>query len=263
MICCGKNHLLRHKNTRRFPPERPPDPESTSPDAVAALGASKSDQPGRQVFAEINYQEQVSQPPLRATLIGSNRCEAEGLSARGYAPVLKLCRNLVAAGFNPARQLEAWRGNTLCLRVRSIGEGARLTIADDRHGTPRLRRLQERPQGYAAGSPVAQIADGRGVTTPATAAGHRGDRAMSKGGIARRTPHPAGAQADDGAGLQSSGSICGDGAVPWPRRRLRHNGWPPTGTDIANVQGSGETLIGATTEIASAPAVGVIDRKTV
>ena len=53
------------------------------------------------------------------------------------------------------------------LRVRSIGEGARLTVADDRHGTPRLRRRQERPQGYVAGSPVAQNANGREVATPA------------------------------------------------------------------------------------------------
>ena len=109
----------------------------------------------------------ASQASIRATLIGSNRCEAEGLSARGYAPVLELCRELVAAGFNPACSLEAWRGGTLCLRVRSIGEGARLTVADDGHGTPRLRRRQKRPLGHVAGSPVAQIADERaGVPTP-------------------------------------------------------------------------------------------------
>jgi hypothetical protein len=149
MICCGKNHLLRHKNTRRFPPERPPDPERRSPGAVAALGASKNDRLGRQVVGEINRQKQLSQASIRATLMGSDRCEAAGISVRGYAPVLQICRELIAAGFNPAAPLEAWRGQTLCLRVRSIGEAAQLTVADDRHGTPRLRRLQERPQGYA------------------------------------------------------------------------------------------------------------------
>ena len=41
----------------------------------------------------------ASQASIRATLIGSNRCEAEGISARGYAPVLDLCRELVAAGY--------------------------------------------------------------------------------------------------------------------------------------------------------------------
>jgi hypothetical protein len=125
-----------------------------SPGAVAAQGALETDRLGRQIVSEINRQA-----PIRATLIGSDRCEANGLSARGYLPVLELCRGLVAAGYNPALPLEAWRGNILCLRVRSIGEGARLTVADDRHGTPRLRSRQEGPQGYVTGSPVAPIAD--------------------------------------------------------------------------------------------------------
>jgi hypothetical protein len=136
-----------------------------SPGAVAALGASVSDQLGRQVIAEANRQERFTQAPIRATLVGSNRCAAEGLSARGYAPVLELCRKLVAAGFNTACPLEAWRGELLCLRVRSIGEGARLTIEDDGHGTPHLRRWRKRSQRHGAGSPVAQTADGRGVAT--------------------------------------------------------------------------------------------------
>ena len=130
--------------------------ETRSPGAGQAHGASASDHRGRQVIAENNRQQIFVQAPIRAALIGSDRCEAAGLSTRGYAPVFQLCRELVAAGFNPACSLEAWRGETLCLRVRSIGEGSRLTVADDRHGTPRLRRRQERPRGYAAGSPVRQ-----------------------------------------------------------------------------------------------------------
>jgi hypothetical protein len=66
---------------------------------------------------------------IRAQLIGSNRCTALGVEAKGSAPVLDLCRKLLAAGHNPARVLEAYRSGTLCLRVRSIGEGARLRIA--------------------------------------------------------------------------------------------------------------------------------------
>jgi hypothetical protein len=138
-----------------------------SPGAVAALGASVADQLGRQVIQENKRQQQFAQPPIRATLVGSDRCEAEGISARGYSSVLDLCRELVAAGLHPASPLEAWRREILCLRVRSIGEGARLTVADDRHGTPRLRRWRKRPQGYGAGSPVAQNANGREVATPA------------------------------------------------------------------------------------------------
>jgi hypothetical protein len=133
-----------------------------SPERGHGAGASVDDQLGRQVIPENKRQQQFAQAPIRAELIGLSRCEAEGLSARGYALVLELCRELVAAGFSPACPLEAWRGETLCLRVRSIGEGARLTIADDWHGTPRLRRHQDRPPGYVAGPPVAPIADGRG-----------------------------------------------------------------------------------------------------
>jgi hypothetical protein len=132
--------------------------ETNSPGAVAALGASKNDPLGGKVFSETNRQKR---------LLGSSGCEAGGLIARAYAPVLDLCRELVAAGYDPASPLEAWRGNTLCLRIRSIGDGARLTVADDRHGTPRLRRRQGRPQGYVGASPVAQIAKGRDIASPA------------------------------------------------------------------------------------------------
>jgi hypothetical protein len=137
-----------------------------SPGAVAALGASVSDQLERQVIPETTRQQRSPQASIRATLIGSNRCEAEGLSARGYVPVLDLCRVLVAAGYNPACPLEAWRGQTLCLRIRSIGEGALLTVEDDSRGTPHLRRWRDRSKRYGAGSPVAQTGDGRGVPTP-------------------------------------------------------------------------------------------------
>jgi hypothetical protein len=39
-----------------------------------------------------------------------------------------LCRQLIAAGLDPDRALEVYRGATLALTVRSIGEGARLEI---------------------------------------------------------------------------------------------------------------------------------------
>jgi hypothetical protein len=137
-----------------------------SPGALAAHGASEIDGLGRHVVSRTNRQLQLPQAPIRATLIGSNRCKVDGIEVRGYAPALELCRKLIAAGFNPASPLEAWRGDTLCLCVRSIGEGARLAVADDRHGTPRLRCRKERPQRYVAGSPIAQTHDGRRITAP-------------------------------------------------------------------------------------------------
>jgi hypothetical protein len=132
---------------------------ATGADSVAAQPTQLDQLNGLQVRLPPCCQQQLPQVPIHATLVGSDCCEAEGISGRGYAPAFELCRKLVAAGFDPVSPLEAWRGETLSLRIRSIGEGARLTVADDRHGTPRLRRRQERPEGYVAGSPVAQIAD--------------------------------------------------------------------------------------------------------
>jgi hypothetical protein len=65
---------------------------------------------------------------IRAELIGSDTCTACGHTAHGAAPVLALCRLLVDAGINPAQPLDAYRGDTLCLHVRSIGEAAKLEI---------------------------------------------------------------------------------------------------------------------------------------
>ena len=70
-----------------------------SPGAVVALGASVSDRLGSQVISETTRKQRFTQTPIRAELIDSSRCDAEGLNARGYAPVLELCRELVAAGF--------------------------------------------------------------------------------------------------------------------------------------------------------------------
>ena len=140
-----------------------------SPGAVAAHRASETDGLGWHVLSNLNRQQQFSQAPIRAVLIGSDRCEAEGIIARGYAPVLDLCRALIKAGHDPKRALHAYRGGVLALAVRSIGEGARFTVEDTR-GTPHLRRWRDRSKRYGAGLPVAQIADGQGVVTPEQAA---------------------------------------------------------------------------------------------
>jgi hypothetical protein len=91
-----------------------------------------------------------------AELIGSNTCTAAGVTVVDHAPVLALCRALVTAGQDPNRPLHAYRGDVLCLYVRSIGEGARLTIEDDRYGRPRLRRWRNRARGCGAAPPVRQ-----------------------------------------------------------------------------------------------------------
>ena len=68
--------------------------------------------------------------PIRAELTGSATATALGISARSNSPILTLCRLLIRAGHNPSARLEAHRGSTLCLRVCSIGGGARLTVKE-------------------------------------------------------------------------------------------------------------------------------------
>jgi len=99
----------------------------------------------------------VEAKAIFAELIGSNTCTAAGVTVVDHAPVFALCRALVKAGQEPNRPLHAYRGDVLCLCVRSIGEGARLTVEDDRHGRPRLRRWRNRAKGCGAAPLVRQI----------------------------------------------------------------------------------------------------------
>jgi hypothetical protein len=124
---------------------------------IATAGADSGDRQDfvlhKQNAAENNRPTPAAQA-ISAELIGSHACSALCITARGYAPVTKLCRRLIEAGHDPALPLLAYRGTTLCLRVRSIGEGARLMVEDNRQGTPRFRR---RAQRVGAASYIAQI----------------------------------------------------------------------------------------------------------
>ena len=74
--------------------------------------------------------------PIRAEISKSYQCDAEGYTVKTSAPVLAMCRKLVVAGYDPATQLHAYRGDTLCLKVRSIGERAKFTVPDNNTGRP-------------------------------------------------------------------------------------------------------------------------------
>jgi hypothetical protein len=63
-----------------------------------------------------------------------------------------MCRKLIAAGHDPATPLEAYRGPILCLRVRSIGEGAKLTVKTMGNGAPGF--IVERAPGRAITLPM-------------------------------------------------------------------------------------------------------------
>jgi hypothetical protein len=64
-----------------------------------------------------------------AELSSDSYATALGYTVRSASPVLAMCRKLIECStYAPETPLNAYRGNTLCLKVRSIGEGARLEI---------------------------------------------------------------------------------------------------------------------------------------
>jgi hypothetical protein len=72
--------------------------------------------------------------PIHAELNGGDICTALGLVAQSSSPLIALCRALIRAGHDPSSPLHAYRGDMLCLRVRSIDEAARLEINGDGNG---------------------------------------------------------------------------------------------------------------------------------
>ena len=98
----------------------------------------------------IKLSPKLARRVVRAELTGSETACAEGIRAHGNSPVLEMCRQLVAAGTDPALSLHAYRREVLCLRVRTIGEAANLEINSKGTGFVRCRQAVRR------GSPVAQ-----------------------------------------------------------------------------------------------------------
>jgi hypothetical protein len=92
--------------------------------------------------------------PVICQIINSDRCEVYGLVVKHNAPVLAMCRRLIEVGYDPDRPLEAYRREVLCLRISSIGYGAKFTVKE-KQGTPILRRLYEAPTGVSTASPIA------------------------------------------------------------------------------------------------------------
>lgn len=55
---------------------------------------------------------------------------ANGVKITGQTPVLTLCRKLIDAGVDPAEPMTVYRGEIIALRIRSIGEAARLGVTE-------------------------------------------------------------------------------------------------------------------------------------
>jgi hypothetical protein len=80
--------------------------------------------------------------PLRANLVGVDQATCGGITVSSRTPVLALCRALIKAGHDPNASLQAYRGEILCLRVRSLADGAALTVEDGPDGKPRFAKLR-------------------------------------------------------------------------------------------------------------------------
>ena len=87
--------------------------------------------------------------PIRAELSGSDHASACGVVVHSGSPIIALCRRLIAASYDPRTPLEAYRGNTLCLHVRSIGEAAGLEIAAHGLGFRKRGRANEDGAPYS------------------------------------------------------------------------------------------------------------------
>jgi len=97
--------------------------DKVKPAAIGARPASVSVNFWQPNGAEDNP-SQFSRQATRAELRGDDICDACGITVRSSTPVLALCRKLVKAGYDPATPLEAYRGDTLCLRVPMLRDEA-------------------------------------------------------------------------------------------------------------------------------------------
>jgi hypothetical protein len=108
--------------------------------------------------------------------------------------VRALCRSLLEAGHDPATSMEVYRGPTLTLRVRSIGEAAKLTVAKT-HGRPGL--VEARSCSSDLASDASGVADAA-PPLPGTDLAKTGHRTLPRAypHRARRRPLGGGAQRD-------------------------------------------------------------------
>jgi hypothetical protein len=118
--------------------------EKVRPAGLVTAGRGKTKRPLALAAPLPNSQNQTSvqASPLRAAIIGSDECRAEGFSALAASPVLSLCRKLIAAGHDPDQPMQVWRNGTLCLRVRSIGLAAGLEVNTKGTGFIRHRAVR-------------------------------------------------------------------------------------------------------------------------
>ena len=89
--------------------------------------------------------EPFLQAAIRAELTSSDTCAALGVTAVSATPILDLARKLIEAGYDPNRPLHAYRGDTLAVIVRSIGQAAAIEIDGRGIGFTHPRRRRTAP----------------------------------------------------------------------------------------------------------------------
>ena len=90
---------------------------------------------------DISPTDALRNSPLYAELSGST-CTNAGVTGRGHAPVLALCRQLLAAGADPDAALDVYRNGILALRIRRLADAAALRVRESTSdGRPRFARL--------------------------------------------------------------------------------------------------------------------------
>jgi hypothetical protein len=75
---------------------------AAEPATVETVNRLPNDRLGGAIASASTSNPQELTTQIRATPIGCDLCEAEGHSVRAYAPLLAMCRELVAAGYDPA-----------------------------------------------------------------------------------------------------------------------------------------------------------------
>jgi hypothetical protein len=127
------------------------------------------------------------QARIRCELVGSDVVVAGDIKADG---AFDLCRRLLAAGASPAAELVCFRDGRLALRIRSIGDGARLTVRETATDGPRFTTWRPFPAARS-GHPFVKnatpsipnpnsVSDARGVA--ASPIGAAVDRVIDHGG---------------------------------------------------------------------------------
>jgi hypothetical protein len=97
-----------------------------------------------------------------AELSSDTYATALGITVQSPSPVLALCRKLTKVStYGSSTPLDAYRGDMLCLRVRSIGEGAKLEI--NGVGTGFVQRSERRR------APLVSQSRAAGVSLPSSA----------------------------------------------------------------------------------------------